>query len=515
TTFLRQLEDCLGLAQERGVRIVANAGGLNPSGCADAVCALAERLGLAVRVAQVSGDDLAGRLAEVGLRPPAPPVSANAYLGGWGITAALAGGADIVVTGRVTDAALVTGPAAWHHGWERDAWDALAGAVVAGHVLECGAQATGGNYAFFTEVPGLIHVGFPVAEIAADGSAVITKHPGTGGQVSVGTVTAQLLYEIGDPAYLGPDVVADFRTVLLTHEGSDRVRISGVRGSPPPPRAKVSVNYLGGFRNSVTFLLCGLDIEAKAALLRDQLAPALTGLAELDMALVRLDREDSPTEEQASALLRVSAKDPDPAKVGRAFSAPAIELALASIPGFHVTAPPGDASPFGVFWPGYVDSALVPAVVVHADGRREEVAATPGVEPRPTPGSAPADAREPPEPVRRVPLGTVAGARSGDKGGTANLGVWVRSAAGYRWLVSYLQPHRLAELLPEAAGLAITRYELPNLRALNFVLPGLLGDGVASSTRFDPQAKALGEWLRARWVEVPEEVLAEEAAAPR
>ena len=190
-TFLTQLEECLGTAHDRGVRIVANAGGLNPAGLADAVRALADRLGIPAQVAHVEGDDLLGRAGDLGL---GSPLTANAYLGAWGIVDCLSSGADIVVTGRVTDASVVVGPAAAHFGWSRDDYDRLAGAVVAGHVIECGVQATGGNYSFFTEVPDLGYAGFPLAEVHADGSAVITKHPGTGGQVSVGTVTAQLLY---------------------------------------------------------------------------------------------------------------------------------------------------------------------------------------------------------------------------------------------------------------------------------------------------------------------------------
>src|SRR4051812_12254638 len=252
TTFVRQLEDCLGLAWENGVRIVANAGGLNPAGCAAAVRELAGRLGLRVNVAHVEGDDLMPRVADLagpdglGLanldtgRPLiANPLTANAYLGGWGIAGALEAGAQVVVTGRVTDAALVIGAAAWWHQWRTDDWDALAGALVTGHILECGAQATGGNYSFFTDIPGNDHPGFPLAEVAGDGTSVITKHSNTGGAVTGGTLTPQLLYEIGPPVYLNPDVSADFATINLTQEGPDRVVVSGVQGLPPPPTTKV------------------------------------------------------------------------------------------------------------------------------------------------------------------------------------------------------------------------------------------------------------------------------------
>jgi hypothetical protein len=317
-TFLTQLEECLGLAQDRGVRIVTNAGGLNPAGLADAVRALAERLGLPVRVAHVDGDDLAPRAEELGL---GKPLTANAYLGAWGIVDCLDSGADVVVTGRVTDASVTVAPAAAHFGWSRTDYHQLAGAVVAGHVIECGIQATGGNYSFFTEVPDLTCAGFPLAEIHADGSSVITKHPGTGGLVSVDTVTAQLLYEITGARYANPDVTARMDTIALSADGPDRVRISDVAGEPPPPTLKVSLNSIGGFRNSTTFVLTGLDIEKKAELVRRQLESGLTVKpAELEWTLARTDHDDADTEEAASALLRCVVRDPDPANVGRQFS---------------------------------------------------------------------------------------------------------------------------------------------------------------------------------------------------
>ncbi|MBB3602081.1 hypothetical protein FHT40_001714 [Mycolicibacterium sp. BK556] len=504
-TFLTQLEECLGLARGRGVRIVANAGGLNPAGLADAVRGLADRLGIAVKVAHVEGDDLLPRAAELGL---GSPLTANAYLGAWGIADCLHNGADVVVTGRVTDASVVVGPAAAHFGWNRDDYDQLAGAVVAGHVIECGTQATGGNYAFFTEVADLGHAGFPLAEVYADGSSVITKHPGTGGQVSVGTVTAQLLYEIGGPRYANPDVTARFDTITLTDDGPDRVRISGVHGEPPPPSLKVSLNSIGGFRNAVTFVLTGLDIEAKAALVRDQLESALREKpAEMGWTLARTDHVDADTEEAASALLSCVVRDPDPKKVGRQFSSAAVELALASYPGFTSTAPPGDGQVYGVFTAGYVPADTVAQVAVLPDGTRTEIA--PAAE---TLELADFDALSLPDPLdvgptRRLPLGTIAGARSGDKGGAANVGVWVRTDEQWRWLAHTLTIDALRELLPETEDLPVSRYLLPNLRAVNFVIDGILGQGVAYQARFDPQAKGLGEWLRSRHLDIPEAIL--------
>ncbi|HEY2078265.1 MAG TPA: acyclic terpene utilization AtuA family protein [Streptosporangiaceae bacterium] len=501
-TFLRQLEDCLGLALDKGVAIVANAGGLNPAGLAAAVRELAARLGLDPKIGYVHGDDLLRRAGELGY---GEPVAANAYLGGWGIAACLQAGADVVVTGRVTDASLVVGPAAAHFGWSLDNFDAIAGAMAAGHVVECGAQATGGNYAFFTQIPDLRHPGFPIAEVFADGSSVITKHPGTGGAVTIGTVTAQLLYEIAGPRYAGPDATLRLDSVQLAEHGPDRVAISGVRGEPPPPTLKVSLNSLGGYRNQVEFVLTGLDIDAKAQLVKDQLAAVLP--PEVQWELARTDSQDAATEEEASATLRCVARGSDPKAIGRAFSGAAVELALASYPGFHLTGPPGDAQPYGVFTAGYIDRSQVRQVAVLPGGEQADVP-----DPATTLALAPADAAGAPSwtgggPVRRAPLGAVAGARSGDKGGDANVGTWARDENAYAWLVSALTVERLRELLPEAAGLPVTRYLLPNLHAVNFVIEGLLGQGVAAAARFDPQAKAVGEWLRARYLEIPEELL--------
>jgi hypothetical protein len=534
-TFLVQMEEVLGTCVDRGIKVVTNAGGLNPAGLAGEVRRLAEHLGLALSVAHVEGDDLFGRIAELRAaghtlehldtgRPLATAtgevVSANAYLGGWPIVEALGGGADVVVCPRVTDASLVVGPAAWHHGWESTDWDRLAGAVVAGHVIECGAQATGGNYAFFTEVADLEHPGFPIAEVAADGSSVITKHPGTGGEVSIGTVTAQLLYEIAGPEYPNTDVVARFDTVHLEEAGRDRVRISGTLGRPAPRDVKVSVNLIGGWRNSVTFVLTGLDIEEKAALTVRTLEKSLGGSGQFgafDAQLVRSDKVDAPTEAEATAQLRITVKDVDRERVGRRFSSAATELALAGYPGLHLTAPPGDAAAYGIFWPALVPAELVVPSVVHADGRRVEVphrsnlgggtgaetGAATGTDPGGDRGTAAGGA------TRRLPLGTVVGARSGDKGGNANVGLWARSPESWAWLDSFLTTGRFRTLLPEAAGLDVRRYGFPNLSALNFVVVGLLGEGVASSTRPDPQAKGLGEYLRSRLVDMPIELLAD------
>jgi hypothetical protein len=524
-TFVAQMEQVMGTCLDRGIKVVSNAGGLDPDGCAEAVAEVAAKLGLKPKIAFVRGDDLMPRIAELiasdkllhfetgePIKDAAAFLTANAYFGCWGIVEALERGADIVVTGRVTDAAVVCGPAAWHHGWTRTDWDALAGGVVAGHVIECSTQATGGNYSFFTEVPGMTRVGFPWAEVAADGSSVIGKHDGTGGEVSIGTVTSQLLYEIDGPRYLGPDVTTRFDTIELEPVAKDRVRIHGVRGEPPPPTLKVCINRVGGFRNDMNICLTGLDIEAKAALVEEafwKACPFERGdFARVTTRLMRSDKPDPETNEQAVAILRISVKDPDEKKVGRAFSNAVIELALASIPGFFgVGSGPSAGRPFGVYEPACVPAEVVAQEVVWLGGETRQVSSViPSGDVHVEPSAGPS-ASAPAGPTVRAPLGTVFGARSGDKGGNANLGVFARSDEAWAWLDSFLTVERLRALLPEVAELPVDRYRLPAIRSLNFVIRGLLEEGVAASTRQDAQAKSLGEWLRARVVDLPEALL--------
>jgi hypothetical protein len=513
-TFLAQATDCLALALDRGVRIVANAGGLNPAGLAARLEEAAGSLGLAPRIAWIDGDNLAPRAAELDL---GNALTANAYLGAFGIARALQEGADIVVTGRVTDASLVVGPAIAHHGWSRSAYDELAGAAVAGHIIECGTQATGGNFSGFLDLArDATPLGFPIAEVDADGSFVVTKHPSTGGVVSLDTVTAQLLYEVQSTHYLGPDVTVDLSSIRLADAGTDRVAVSGVRGSAPPERLKVCVNELGGYRNQLEFVLTGLDIDEKAAWIRTQLESWLGDdlPAEVVWSLGARPVADADTQEAASCLLRVVVKDPSADVVGKAFSAAAVELALSSYPGFTMTAPPGRGSPYGIYRPAYVDRGSV-TEVVHLAGEAitmdqavgEPVVVDPVVQPAET--VAPFTD----SPTRCVPLGTFVHARSGDKGGDANVGLWIggdRDELRERrvaWLLHLVTPDRVRQLVPEAADLAVEVYPLPNLGGVNVLIRGLLGDGVAASSRFDPQAKALGEWLRSRMVHVPQELL--------
>ncbi|UDY23493.1 acyclic terpene utilization AtuA family protein [Nocardioides sp. Kera G14] len=529
-TFLAQLRDCLGLALEKGVKIVSNAGGLNPSGLVAAIGEIDTGSGRKPRVAYVDGDDLRAS----GLFPGA--LTANAYLGAFGIARALEAGADVVITGRVTDASIVMGPAIHHHGWTRDSLDELAGALIAGHVIECGTQATGGNFAGLFDAlrDGRLKdpvkpFGFPIAEIASDGSFVVTKHPGTGGLVTADTVSAQLFYEIQGSTYLNPDVSADLTTIAIEDLGDDRVRVAGTKGLFPPAQLKVAVNELGGWRNQVEFVLTGLNIEQKAELLRAQVDAALPPELKHSWSSYRTPAADSSTEEGAATLLRLTAWSKDADAVGRAFTAPAIELVLASIPGFHVTAPPGKPSAYGVYRPQYVDRSEVTETVHLPDGDVESI---PGPDRTERTGSAATGSRESAEgahegvgrvaaepdpggpgragPTRRTPLGDLAYARSGDKGGNANIGLWIpagRPDAAVEWLLDTVTAEWIRHLMPEAKELDVEIVPLPNLRGVNVIVKDILGAGVAEGVRFDPQAKAIGEWLRSRVVDIPEEFL--------
>ncbi|MBT4262786.1 MAG: DUF1446 domain-containing protein [Deltaproteobacteria bacterium] len=525
STFLKQMEEIMGQCLDKKIRVVSNAGGLNPKGLAMALEEVAGTLGLKPKIAYIEGDNLIPRLAELqeqgenfshldkGIplkEAGAQSITANAYLGGWGVVKALEEGADIVVGGRLADAAVVMGPAAWHFGWQPKDWDQLAGAAVAGHIIECSGQATGGNYSFIDEVPSFHNVGFPIAEMHDDGSFVITKHQGTGGLVSVGTVTAQLLYEVRGPKYLTPDVAACFDTIDIAQEGDDRVLIKGVCGEPPPDTTKVCINNLFGHRYSTTLLLTGLDIEKKAKVVEETLFQSMGGKDQFQIAQVKLTpshKENPPTNEEAFAYLNFVVMDPDPKKVAM-FSAKTIELALCNIAGFTGTAPPTKGSPVIQHWPALISGSKIQQKIyvgeqeftVNPTGP-DDSAATP----------TPLSMEIPPIPTGKtvsLPLGRLFATRSGDKGGNANLGVWGKTAESYAFLNAFLTTDKLKELLSDMAEYEIERYELPNLYALNFYINGVLGEGVAASLRLDAQAKTLGEYLRAKIIDIPESLLA-------
>ena len=521
TTFLRQMEEVLGTCLDRGITVVANAGGLNPRALAEKLRAVAEGIGRQISVAVVEGDDLAADVPKLMAEGVAftnldtgkpfsstgrQALSANAYLGAFGIAAAIERGAQVVVTGRVTDAALVMGPAIAHHGWSRTDFDQLAGGLVAGHLLECGTQVTGGNYALLNELTDNRFPGFPIAEVAEDGSCVLTKQPGTGGLVSVGTVTAQLLYEIGSPLYENPDVVADFSTIHLESHGPDRVSVSAVRGFAPSGQLKVALNFEGGFRNQMSVVLTGLDLEAKAERVRTMLFDLLGGEDRFDDVSVELlagSTIDAPNNEAATGRLRIVVKGDDMDLVGRKFSRALVALTLASVPGMFADTPPTTATVYGVYWPALIDEGVVEHRVVLEGGEVLIIASAPTTAPRQIASSPTRDERQPEASLTLALLGDLCGARSGDKGGNANVGVWTWDDELYAWMSEALTEDAVADLLALDVDVEVKRYDLPNLRALNFVVLGLLGEGVASTTRLDPQAKGLGEYLRSRMVELP------------
>ena len=525
-TFLKQIKEVAASCKEKDIKIVSNAGGLNPKSMANEIEKILDELSVDLKVAYIDGDNLIPRMSELMKQgenftnidkkislndSECDPLTANAYLGAWGIKEALDNGADIVVCPRVTDAAVVIGPAAWKFNWKRDDYDFLAGALAAGHIIECGCQATGGNYAFFKEVENFNNVGYPIAEIQKDGSFYITKHPNTGGLVSVGTVTAQLLYEIGSPAYINPDVIAHFDTLKIEDSGKDKVFISGCRGSSPPKEHKVCINLSGGFRNGMEIILTGLDIKEKARVFTDTLFNSVGGedqFDEVSVELHRTDKANADTNEEAMASLVISVKSKDPNLVGRLFSAKIIELALANIPGFFAQGGVKSNGPVIVYWPALLDSKHIKEIV-HIDGKDIEVI--------PTSQLNLEDIYYQKEPIklekieikdeREIYFGQIFGTRSGDKGGCANLGVWAKNPQTFAFLYNFLTVNKLKELLPDLNKFKIERYELSNINSLNFYIHDILQDGVSSNNRKDGQAKSLGEYLRAKKIRIPQSII--------
>ena len=525
-TFLKQIKEIAKTCNEKNIKIVTNAGGLNPKSMASEIEKILIDQSIEMKVAYIDGDDLLPKMdslmdegekfmnidKNISLKDSGySPLTSNIYLGAWGIKEALDHDADIVVCPRVTDAAVVIGPAAWKFNWKRNDYDALAGALAAGHIIECGCQATGGNYSFFKEVPSFDNVGYPIAEIFEDGSFNITKHPNTGGLVSKGTVTAQLLYEISSPAYINPDVISHFDTLKIEEIAKDKVHISGCRGSSPPKDHKVCINLAGGFRNGMEIILTGIDIEDKAKVFTDALFNSVGGqdqFEEVSIQLHRTDKENPITNEEAMASLVISVKSSNPDLVGRLFSAKIIELALANIPGFFAQSGPKSSGPVIVYWPALIDSKHVKEKV-HIDGKEIEVLPTSQLdfeeiyyqrEPFKIEEINVTDQLE-------IFFGDLFGTRSGDKGGCANLGVWAKNKNTYSFLYNFLTVERIKELMPDLNKYKIERFELPNIYSLNFYIHDILQDGVSSNNRKDSQAKSLGEYLRAKKILVPKEIV--------
>ncbi|KAA9166041.1 DUF1446 domain-containing protein [Amycolatopsis acidicola] len=376
--FVDQLERHLPRIADQGVKVVTNAGGLDPLACADAVREACAKQGVTLRVAAVTGDDLktdlAGLLGPEGVLRNVDTgedlvvaehdiLTANAYLGAWPIVAALGAGAHIVICPRMTGSSLIVGPAAWNFGWARDDWHSLAGGVVAGHLIECCAQVTGGNFALFHEHGDLGLPGMPIAEIAEGATCVITKSKGSGGLVSTDTVSAQLLYEIGGPEYLNPDVIVDLSQVTVVREGDNRVRVRGARGRAPNDLTKLSLTFEGGYRNTMTVGLTGLHLKEKPAWLQRAVERAVGAPETFDAfrwTVVGPARDVDGDQAQESAWVVISARDHDRAKVSRKnFSDRIVQLGTSNVPGFYLTTPPQKERLFGVQWPCLVSKKNV------------------------------------------------------------------------------------------------------------------------------------------------------------
>ena len=522
-TFLKQLKQIASSCSEKNIKVVSNAGGLNPKSMADEVKNILDSEGLNLKVAYIDGDDFMDKFDELKkngeelknldtgaslFKQNLPAVSANYYLGCWGIKQALDEGADIVICPRVTDAALVMGPAAWKFNWSRDDYDKLAGSLAAGHIIECGDQATGGNYSFFKEVPSFQNVGFPIAEIEESGNFKIYKHKGTGGLVSTGTVTAQLLYEISSPKYLSPDVIAHFDSLKIEDLGDDKVFISNVKGSPPTNKHKACINLAGGYKNSMELIVTGLDIEEKAKIFTDELFRSLggkDGFDDVSIQLIRTDKEEPLTNEEAMAILKIDVKSSSPEKVGRIFSAKVIELALANYPGWTAQSEIKQASPFISYWPALVDSKNVEEKL-HINNKSKVIEIVKHEEQPINLEKINIDEYVSKD-IEKINFGRIFGTRSGDKGGCANLGVWAKDTSSFSYLYHFLTVEQLKKLLPDLECFEIERYELPNIFALNFYVKGILENGVSSNNRKDGQAKSLGEYLGTKLIDCPKEFI--------
>ncbi len=517
---------------EKRVRVVTNAGGVNPAACRDALLALFNELGVDLKIALVTGDDLSGQVAamraggvvEMSTGAPLPErlVSINAYLGAAPIAAALGLGADIVLTGRCVDSALTLGPLMHEFGWSLEDHDLLAAGSLAGHILECGAQATGGIFTDWRDIEGWDRMGFPIAEISPDGATEISKPEGTGGRVSVATVAEQIVYEIGDPArYILPDVVCDFSEVRLEQAGPDRVRVRGARGLPPTPNYKVSATYPDGFRASVSMMIGGRDAVEKARrvgeaiLTRSRRLMAEAGHGDFRDALVETLGAETTygpharTQATREVVLRIAVRHDD-RKALEIFAREIYPAGTAMAQGLTGLSG-GRPEPQPVV---RLFSCLVPKdevrVAIHYEGRvipatpAARTAALTPAEPAPGPAQPAVEG-----PMAKVPLIALAHGRSGDKGDTANIGILARRR-------EYL-PAMRAALTPEAVGAwlahlvkgKVERFEWPGLGGFNFLLHEALGGGGIASLRNDPQGKAFAQMLLDMPIEIPAAWLAD------
>jgi hypothetical protein len=530
TDFLTQLREVLPDCVERGITVIANAGGVNPLACKAAVERLAEEFGLAerVRVGVVAGDDIFDDLDDllasgedlVHLDTGQPlaavrgrVLSANVYLGAAPIVEALRRGANVVICGRVTDTALTLAPMVHEFGWAADDWDKLAAGVIAGHIIECGTQCTGGNFTDWNLVKSWSNLGFPLIEARPDGTFTVTKHPGTGGLVSVHTVSEQLLYEMGSPCYLSPDCVARFDSVTLTQDGPDRVTVSGARGEPPPATLKVSISLAEGYRAFGRLIVSGPDSLTKAQALADILWDCVGGRDSYDDTATGFFAWNAchpalTDAEPSELIVQVAVRDRDEAKINERFGPQVVPRVIGSVPGVTMPSDQGRprASEVIGYWPALIPRSRVPVRVVIDDDevevRTEPLTGKPVAEPFvPAPAAVPLLPPGPPRPIS-VPLSRLCLARSGDKGDTANVGLIARSSAIYRWVLETVTPEFVRAYFGDVCRGPVQRCEVPNLLAVNFLLHRSLGGGGTLSLLADPQGKTYAQYLLAAHVEI-------------
>ena len=526
--FVTQVEETLPLLIERGTKVISNAGGVNPLACRAALLAMAQTHGKPLEVAAVVGDDLMERLGELNAAgvtldhmddgAPFAAVrervsSANAYYGAWPVVEALASGAQIVVTGRCTDTGITLAPMIHAFHWAPDDWDRLAAGIVAGHIVECGAQSTGGNFTDWRQVRRIASIGYPVLEVSPDGSFIVTKHAGTGGAVTVRTVKEQLLYEMGDPrGYITPDVVADFATIRLEQAGRDRVRVWGIRGRPAPASLKVSVSYFDGWKASGTLIISAPEAAEKAQAFADLFWERL-GLTFAARHTELIGQSAcwgplAPASEPPEVLLRLSVRDPEREKIER-FSKLVPAVILSGPPGVAVTGGRPQAQEVVAYWPALVPRERVKPRLVVRDGERPLEWPTPIVAAQ-RPGRLTPEKFPPARGARtvvRVPLSRLAHGRSGDKGDTCNIGVIARAPEIYPWLRRTLTAAVVKRRFRGICLGRVERHEVANLGALNFLLHESLGGGGTVSLRLDAQGKTLSHALLAMEVSVPRALL--------
>ena len=521
----------LQTCRARGIRLIANAGGMNPGACARALRTLAAELGVDARIAVVEGDDvmpMMPALRERGVRDfytgaplPQRVTSANAYLGALPIARALALGADVVVTGRVVDSAVTLGALIHEFGWDAGDYDRLAAGSLAGHLIECGCQATGGLFTDWREVPDWAHLGYPVIECHADGSFVVTKPEGSGGLVSVASVGEQMLYEIGDPAnYVLPDVVCDFTGVRMAADGPQRVRVSGARGKPPTDTYKVSATYADGFRCTGTLTITGFEAAAKARrtgeaiLERTREIFRQLGLADYgatDLSVLGTESvygAHAQRHDLHEAVMRLAVAHPQrqALEIFAREIAPAGTSWSAGTTGSLNAGRPGVAPQIKQFAFLLPKTAVTPRIAL--DGQAEDVEVPPGRAAALAPGSdAHLECPALPSDAVSVPLLRLAWARSGDKGDSSNVGVIARKPEYLPWIASQVTAPAVADYLRHLVQGPVTRYALPGIGAFNFVLERALGGGGMASLRSDPLGKGMAQIVLGMPVRIPKELL--------